>query len=171
MRFNDNRCTRAVSDWVPRDIKRTTEDRRPDVQISSRSSSKKNMMLFVSHAKGGTTGLLWHAIGTNGRITGARLTSSKINGSQVTGNKQLQHKCIQLGEFRFALIFQTLRVGIRSRNSLVSLAELYLKTEKNSDEYDGVPAKFVRPLDHLLQSGWTSNRLNSSMSSVTWAEC
>ncbi|KAK6749275.1 hypothetical protein RB195_001712 [Necator americanus] len=65
----------------------------------------------------------------------------------------------------------TLRVGIRSRNSLVSLAELYLKTEKNSDEYDGVPAKFVRPLDHLLQSGWTSNRLNSSMSSVTWAEC
>ncbi|KAK6753863.1 hypothetical protein RB195_013073 [Necator americanus] len=40
------------------------------------------MMLFVSHAKGGTTGLLWHAIGTNGRITGARSTSSKINGSQ-----------------------------------------------------------------------------------------
>ncbi|KAK6747462.1 hypothetical protein RB195_000578 [Necator americanus] len=24
MRFNDNRWTRAVSDWVPRDIKRTT---------------------------------------------------------------------------------------------------------------------------------------------------
>ncbi|KAK6735039.1 hypothetical protein RB195_018315 [Necator americanus] len=24
MRFNDNRCTRAVSDWVPRHIKRTT---------------------------------------------------------------------------------------------------------------------------------------------------
>ncbi|KAK6728580.1 hypothetical protein RB195_005926 [Necator americanus] len=40
------------------------------------------MMLFVSHAKGLTTGLLWHAIGTNGRITGARSTSSKINGSQ-----------------------------------------------------------------------------------------
>ncbi|KAK6747393.1 hypothetical protein RB195_000534 [Necator americanus] len=40
------------------------------------------MMLFVSHAKGGTTGLLWHAIGTNGRITGARSTSSKINGRQ-----------------------------------------------------------------------------------------
>ncbi|KAK6765255.1 hypothetical protein RB195_025259 [Necator americanus] len=40
------------------------------------------MMLFVSHAKRGTTGLLWHAIGTNGRITGASSTSSKINGSQ-----------------------------------------------------------------------------------------
>ncbi|KAK6753965.1 hypothetical protein RB195_013139 [Necator americanus] len=40
-------------------------------KISSRSPSKKIMMLFVSHAKGGTTGLLWHAIGTNGRTTGA----------------------------------------------------------------------------------------------------
>ncbi|KAK6751433.1 hypothetical protein RB195_003055 [Necator americanus] len=58
------------------------EDRRPDGQISSRSLSKKNMMLFVSHAKEGTTGLLWHAIGTNGRITGACSTSSKINESQ-----------------------------------------------------------------------------------------
>ncbi|KAK6743545.1 hypothetical protein RB195_010676 [Necator americanus] len=87
MRFNDNRWTRAVSDWVL-DIKRTgilsalQEDRRPDGQISSRSPSKKTVMLFVSHAKGGTTGLLWHAIETNGRITGARSTSSKINGSQ-----------------------------------------------------------------------------------------
>ncbi|KAK6740233.1 hypothetical protein RB195_008606 [Necator americanus] len=59
MRFNDNRWTRA-----------------------------KNMMLFVSHAKGGTTGLLWHAIGTNGRITGARSTSSKINGSQGQGDQE-----------------------------------------------------------------------------------
>ncbi|KAK6748325.1 hypothetical protein RB195_001133 [Necator americanus] len=40
------------------------------------------MILFVSHAKGGATGLLWHAIGTNRRITGARSTSSKINESQ-----------------------------------------------------------------------------------------
>ncbi|KAK6763536.1 hypothetical protein RB195_024019 [Necator americanus] len=46
------------------------------------------MMLFVSHAKGGTTGLLWHAIGTNGRLTGARSTSSKINGSQ--GDQDLE---------------------------------------------------------------------------------
>ncbi|KAK6749644.1 hypothetical protein RB195_001945 [Necator americanus] len=48
------------------------------------------MMLFVSHAKGGTTGLLWHAIGTNGRITGARSTSSKINGSQ--GDQDQWHR-------------------------------------------------------------------------------
>ncbi|KAK6742845.1 hypothetical protein RB195_010233 [Necator americanus] len=82
MRFNDNRWTRAVSDWVPRDINALQEDRRPDGQTSSRSPSKKSMILFVSHAKEGTTGLLWHAIGTNGRITGTRSTSSKINGSQ-----------------------------------------------------------------------------------------
>ncbi|KAK6736237.1 hypothetical protein RB195_019112 [Necator americanus] len=82
MRFNDNSWTRAVSDWVPAILSVLQEDRRPDSQISSRSPSKKNMVLFMSHVKGGTTGLLWHAIGTNGRITGARSTSSKINGSQ-----------------------------------------------------------------------------------------
>ncbi|KAK6761019.1 hypothetical protein RB195_022185 [Necator americanus] len=53
-----------------------------DQEHPARSPSKKNMMLFVSHAKGGTTGLLWHTIGANGRIAGARSTSSKINGSQ-----------------------------------------------------------------------------------------
>ncbi|KAK6754712.1 hypothetical protein RB195_013601 [Necator americanus] len=43
---------------------------------------QKKMMFFVSNAKEGTTGLLWHAIGANGKITGSRSTSSKINGSQ-----------------------------------------------------------------------------------------
>ncbi|KAK6736847.1 hypothetical protein RB195_019502 [Necator americanus] len=51
MRFNYNRWTRTVSDWVPL-------------------------------GKGGTTGLLWQAIGTSGRITGASSTSLKISGSQ-----------------------------------------------------------------------------------------
>ncbi|KAK6727586.1 hypothetical protein RB195_005337 [Necator americanus] len=74
--------TYASETWAFRKQEENAEDRRPDGQISSRSPSKKNMMLFVSHAKGGTTGLLWHAIRTNGRITGARSTSSKINGSQ-----------------------------------------------------------------------------------------
>ncbi|KAK6756346.1 hypothetical protein RB195_014637 [Necator americanus] len=87
MRFNDNRWTRSVSNWVPRELlsgllSALQEDRRPDGQISSQSPEKKIMMFFVSHAKGGTTGLLWHAIGTNGRITGARSPCSKINGSQ-----------------------------------------------------------------------------------------
>ncbi|KAK6728900.1 hypothetical protein RB195_006143 [Necator americanus] len=31
MRFNDNRWTRSVSDWVPRDINALQEDRRPDI--------------------------------------------------------------------------------------------------------------------------------------------
>ncbi|KAK6731980.1 hypothetical protein RB195_008058 [Necator americanus] len=81
MRFNDNVWTRADT-GIPAILSALQDDRRTDGQISSRSPSKKNMILYVSHAKGGTTGLLWHAIGTNGRITGVRSTSSKINGSQ-----------------------------------------------------------------------------------------
>ncbi|KAK6767068.1 hypothetical protein RB195_026519 [Necator americanus] len=81
MRSNDSRWVRTVSDWVSRDIKRTTG--RPfGGHIFSRRSSKKIMMFFVSHAKEGTTERLWHAIETNERINGACLTTSKINGSQ-----------------------------------------------------------------------------------------
>ncbi|KAK6757550.1 hypothetical protein RB195_015391 [Necator americanus] len=74
--------TYASETWALRKQEENAQDRRPDGQISSRSLSKKIMMLFVSHTKGGTTGLLWHAIETNGRITGVRSTTSKINGSQ-----------------------------------------------------------------------------------------
>ncbi|KAK6763964.1 hypothetical protein RB195_024338 [Necator americanus] len=64
------------------EISALQEDRRLGRPISSRSSSKKIVMPFMSHTKGGTAGRFWHAIGTNGRNTGARSTSSKINGSQ-----------------------------------------------------------------------------------------
>ncbi|KAK6736276.1 hypothetical protein RB195_019134 [Necator americanus] len=74
--------TYASETWAFRKQEENAEDRRPDGQISSRSLSKKIMMLFVSHAKGGTTGRLWHAIGTNGRIAVARSTTSKINSIQ-----------------------------------------------------------------------------------------
>ncbi|KAK6761676.1 hypothetical protein RB195_022673 [Necator americanus] len=82
MNFNENRWTRAVSDWVLSILSAPQEGRRPDAQISSRSPSKSIITLFGSHANGGTIGRLWHAIGTYGRITSARLTSSKMNGSQ-----------------------------------------------------------------------------------------
>ncbi|KAK6763229.1 hypothetical protein RB195_023802 [Necator americanus] len=42
--------------WAFRKQEENAEDRRPDGEISSRSPSKKIMMLFVSHAKGGSTG-------------------------------------------------------------------------------------------------------------------
>ncbi|KAK6735340.1 hypothetical protein RB195_018504 [Necator americanus] len=51
-------------------------------KISSRSPSRNILMVFVFHAKGETTGRLWHAMGTNGKITGARSAGSKNNGSQ-----------------------------------------------------------------------------------------
>ncbi|KIH65197.1 hypothetical protein ANCDUO_04481 [Ancylostoma duodenale] len=76
MRLNDHRWTRAVSDWTPRDVKRTTG--RP----STRSPSRKDIMLSVSLERTESTGQLWLARGTNGRIAGARLVHPKINGSQ-----------------------------------------------------------------------------------------
>ncbi|KAK6738463.1 hypothetical protein RB195_020519 [Necator americanus] len=88
MRFNDNRWTRAVSDWVPRDIKRTTGRQTADPM-----------------AKGGTTGLLWHAIGTNGRITGARSTSSKINGSQADQGDR---------DFKWSYLYETVITTLQS---------------------------------------------------------
>ncbi|KAK6744063.1 hypothetical protein RB195_011018 [Necator americanus] len=63
------------------EIKRTTERPTRWSDFFTKSFKEKYDAL-VSHAKGGTTGLLWHAIGTSGRITGARLSSSKINGSR-----------------------------------------------------------------------------------------
>ncbi|KAK6740110.1 hypothetical protein RB195_008527 [Necator americanus] len=82
MRFNDNRWARAVSDWVPRDIKRTTG--RPPTRWSdffTKSLKEKYDALRVPRERRNHWATL-APIGTNGRITGARSTSSKINGSQ-----------------------------------------------------------------------------------------
>ncbi|KIH68342.1 hypothetical protein ANCDUO_01321 [Ancylostoma duodenale] len=51
---------------------------RPDGQISSRSPSRKDIMLFVSLERTESTGQLWLARGTNG----ARSVHPEINGSQ-----------------------------------------------------------------------------------------
>ncbi|KIH67201.1 hypothetical protein ANCDUO_02468 [Ancylostoma duodenale] len=58
------------------------EDHRPDRQTSSRSPSRKDIMLFVSLERTESTGQLWLARGTNGRIAGARSVHPKTNGSQ-----------------------------------------------------------------------------------------
>ncbi|KIH44326.1 hypothetical protein ANCDUO_25649, partial [Ancylostoma duodenale] len=74
MRFNDNRWTTAISDWTPR-------DHLPDVQTSSRSSSRIDTMLPVSFDRTDFTGQLRLARRANGRIAGARSVYPKISGS------------------------------------------------------------------------------------------
>ncbi|KIH61029.1 hypothetical protein ANCDUO_08703 [Ancylostoma duodenale] len=64
------------------------EDHRPDGQISSRSPSRMDMMLSVSLKRTGSTGQLWLARGTNGRIAGALSVYPKINGSQGDQGRQ-----------------------------------------------------------------------------------
>ncbi|KAK6765345.1 hypothetical protein RB195_025318 [Necator americanus] len=90
MRFSDNRWTRAVSDWIPRDIERTA--RRPPTQWSdlfTKSLKGKYDALRVSHEKR----CHWQhlrAIGSNGSITGARSSKS------MNKVEQLIHCMIQL---------------------------------------------------------------------------
>lgn len=45
MRFSDNRWTKAVSDWIPRNDKRTQKNHQFDGQSSSRKPYKKDTML------------------------------------------------------------------------------------------------------------------------------
>ncbi|KAK6755724.1 hypothetical protein RB195_014238 [Necator americanus] len=82
MRFDDNRWTRAVSDWIPHYIKRS---RWSDFFTKS---FKENYDALRVPRKERTTGRLWHAIGTNDveELTGTRSISLKINGSQ--GDKE-----------------------------------------------------------------------------------
>ncbi|VDP23485.1 unnamed protein product [Heligmosomoides polygyrus] len=82
MRFADTRWTRAVTDWIPRDVKRTPG--RPPTDFFVKALNV-DMTLFVSLEREGSIGPLWHATGTNGDAAGARSSKSMINGT--TGDK------------------------------------------------------------------------------------
>ncbi|KIH44655.1 hypothetical protein ANCDUO_25319 [Ancylostoma duodenale] len=82
VRLNDYRWTRAVSDWTPLDVKRTTGRHRRDGQTFSRSPSKKETMLSVSYECTEAIGQFWSTRRTSGGIAGARWAYPKVNGSQ-----------------------------------------------------------------------------------------
>ncbi|XGW22743.1 hypothetical protein V3C99_005176 [Haemonchus contortus] len=80
MRYNDDRWTRAVTDWIPRDVKRTPG--RPPTRWSDFfTKALACLSCPVSLERARFTGLLWLATGTNGDVTGARSRKSTINGS------------------------------------------------------------------------------------------
>ncbi|EYB88762.1 hypothetical protein Y032_0242g3441 [Ancylostoma ceylanicum] len=81
MRLNDHRWTRAVSDWTPRNVKRTT-GRAPTRWSDFLGPSKNDMMLVMSLERTERIEPPWHVRWTNGRIAGARSVYPTINGSQ-----------------------------------------------------------------------------------------
>ncbi|VDL73759.1 unnamed protein product [Nippostrongylus brasiliensis] len=81
MWFRDDRWTRAVTDWIPRDVRRTPG--RPPLRCSDffvKSLNDRFDALRVPRATG-PTGLPWHATETNGDVTGARSSETMINGT------------------------------------------------------------------------------------------
>ncbi|VDO69306.1 unnamed protein product [Heligmosomoides polygyrus] len=82
MRFADTR-TRAVTDWIPRDVKRT-----PGKPTNGWSDffveALNDRYDTLSLEQGGSIGALWHATGANGHAEGARSSKSIISGT--TGN-------------------------------------------------------------------------------------
>uniref|UniRef100_A0A7I4YVS2 Reverse transcriptase domain-containing protein n=1 Tax=Haemonchus contortus TaxID=6289 RepID=A0A7I4YVS2_HAECO len=78
MRYSDDRWTRAVTDWILRDIKRTPG--RPPTRWSDFFTEALNERNdFVSLER--FIGPLWLVTGTNGDVTGARSRKSTINGT------------------------------------------------------------------------------------------
>nr|CDJ94198.1 uncharacterized protein LOC100892795 [Haemonchus contortus] len=79
MRYSDDRWTRAVTDWIPRDIKRTPG--RPPTSWSDFFTKALNERNVDPRVLERFIGPLWLVTGTNGDVTGARSRKSTINGT------------------------------------------------------------------------------------------
>ncbi|VDP16932.1 unnamed protein product [Heligmosomoides polygyrus] len=86
MRFADTRWTKPVTDWIPRDVKRTPgrpPTRWPDFFVKALNDRYDALreQQDAHQRRGGSIGPLWHATGTNGDAAGARSSKSMINGT------------------------------------------------------------------------------------------
>uniref|UniRef100_A0A7I4XXE3 Reverse transcriptase domain-containing protein n=1 Tax=Haemonchus contortus TaxID=6289 RepID=A0A7I4XXE3_HAECO len=95
MRYSNDSWTRAVTDWIPRDIKRTSG--RPPTRWSdffTKALNERNVVPRVPEAKR-FIGPLWLVTGTNGDVTGARSRKSTINRTTGTLSGDIESPCKQ----------------------------------------------------------------------------
>uniref|UniRef100_A0A0K0DKD1 Reverse transcriptase domain-containing protein n=1 Tax=Angiostrongylus cantonensis TaxID=6313 RepID=A0A0K0DKD1_ANGCA len=85
MRVNDNRWTRAVSEWISRDIKRTGGRLPTPWSEFFTKSLEERYDARRALERAEPTGLLFHATGKNGKFAGACSSHLTINGT--TGGK------------------------------------------------------------------------------------
>ncbi|KAK6758312.1 hypothetical protein RB195_015868 [Necator americanus] len=157
--------TYASETWAFRKQEENAEDRRLDSQITSRSPSKKIMMLFVSHAKGRTTGLLWYAIGQMEELLASARPVLRSTGVKPfkCGNKRLEDEprpgrptAISFDELK-NLAEQHLYEGVRY---FAASRGCSLSTVSNGPRSLGMVKKLGQWLPHALSDGNRERRLD-----------